>query len=216
MKAQEKIRLGIADDHQIIIDGIISVMQNHPAFQVIITANSGKEMLALLQTSSIDVLLTDVMMPEMNGQLLASTVKKLYPDIKIIALSMSGDAATVGAMINEANISGYLLKQTNIKELTIAIEKVYNGGIYFHEDVLKEMEQQETVKKQSDEARLTTREKQIINLLENDLSNKDIAGQLFISVRTVETHRKNILAKTGCNNLLSLVKWAYEHGIVSK
>ena len=216
MKAQEKIRLGIADDHQIIIDGIISVMQNHPAFQVIITANSGKEMLALLQTSSIDVLLTDVMMPEMNGQLLASTVKKLYPEIKIIALSMSGDAATVGAMINEANISGYLLKQTNIKELTIAIEKVYNGGIYFHEDVLKEMEQQETVKKQSDEARLTTREKQIINLLENDLSNKDIAGQLFISVRTVETHRKNILAKTGCNNLLSLVKWAYEHGIVSK
>jgi len=216
MKAQEKIRLGIADDHQIIIDGIISVMQNHPAFQVIITANSGKEMLALLQTSSIDVLLTDVMMPEMNGQLLASTVKKLYPEIKIIALSMSGDAATVGAMINEANISGYLLKQTNIKELTIAIEKVYNGGIYFHEDVLKEMEQQETVKKQSDEARLTTREKQIINLLENDLSNKDIAGQLFISVRTVETHRKNILAKTGCNNLLSLVTWAYEHGIVSK
>jgi DNA-binding NarL/FixJ family response regulator len=216
MNAQAKIRLGIADDHQIVIDGLMAVMQNHPVLQVVATANGGNEMLSFLQNTVIDVLLTDVMMPGMNGQQLARSVKQLYPDVKIIALSMSGEAAIVEAMINDADISGYLLKQTNIKELAMAIEKVYNGGVYFHDAVLKGMEQQESIRKQTDDARLTLREKQIIVLMEKDLGNKEIAAELGISVRTVETHRKNIFAKTGCNNLLSLVKWAYEHEITSK
>jgi DNA-binding NarL/FixJ family response regulator len=152
----------------------------------------------------------------MNGQQLAKAVKQLYPTTKIIALSMSGEATTVEAMINDADISGYLLKQTNIVELANAIEKVYLGGVYFHEIILTELAQQHTLRKQTAEAKLTQRETQIIQLMETDLSNKEIAAHLNISVRTVETHRKNILAKTGCNNLLSLVKWAYEHGIISK
>lgn len=216
MSTQNKIKLGLADDHQIVIDGLLSVMKNHPFLQVIITANSGTEMLQLLKTNTIDILLTDVMMPNMNGQQLAKAVKQLYPTTKIIALSMSGEATTVEAMINEADISGYLLKQTNIVELASAIEKVYNGGVYFHEIILKDLALQHTLRKQTVEANLTQRETQIIQLMETDLSNKEIAAHLNISVRTVETHRKNILAKTGCNNLLSLVKWAYEHGIISK
>jgi DNA-binding NarL/FixJ family response regulator len=216
MSTQNKIRLGLADDHQIVIDGLLSVMKNHPFLQVIVTANSGTEMLQLLKENKIDVLLTDVMMPNMNGQQLAKAVKQLYPTTKIIALSMSGEATTVEAMINDADISGYLLKQTNIVELANAIEKVYLGGVYFHEIILTELAQQHTLRKQTAEAKLTQRETQIIQLMETDLSNKEIAAHLNISVRTVETHRKNILAKTGCNNLLSLVKWAYEHGIISK
>jgi two-component system, NarL family, nitrate/nitrite response regulator NarL len=216
MSTQNKIRLGLADDHQIVIDGLLSVMKNHPFLQVVVTANSGTEMLQLLKENKIDVLLTDVMMPSMNGQQLAKAVKQLYPTTKIIALSMSGEATTVEAMINDADISGYLLKQTNIVELANAIEKVYAGGVYFHEIILTELAQQHTLRKQTAEAKLTQRETQIIQLMETDLSNKEIAAHLNISVRTVETHRKNILAKTGCNNLLSLVKWAYEHGIISK
>lgn len=216
MSTQNKIRLGLADDHQIVIDGLLSVMKNHPFLQVVVTANSGTEMLQLLKENKIDVLLTDVMMPNMNGQQLAKAVKQLYPTTKIIALSMSGEATTVEAMINDADISGYLLKQTNIVELANAIEKVYAGGVYFHEIILTELAQQHTLRKQTAEAKLTQRETQIIQLMETDLSNKEIAAHLNISVRTVETHRKNILAKTGCNNLLSLVKWAYEHGIISK
>jgi two-component system, NarL family, nitrate/nitrite response regulator NarL len=216
MSTQNKIRLGLADDHQIVIDGLLSVMKNHPFLQVVVTANSGTEMLQLLKENKIDVLLTDVMMPNMNGQQLAKAVKQLYPTTKIIALSMSGEATTVEAMINDADISGYLLKQTNIIELANAIEKVYLGGVYFHEIVLTELAQQHTLRKQTANAKLTQRETQIIQLMETDLSNKEIAAHLNISVRTVETHRKNILAKTGCNNLLSLVKWAYEHGIISK
>jgi two-component system, NarL family, nitrate/nitrite response regulator NarL len=216
MSTQNKIRLGLADDHQIVIDGLLSVMKNHPFLQVVVTANSGTEMLQLLKENKIDVLLTDVMMPNMNGQQLAKAVKQLYPTTKIIALSMSGEATTVEAMINDADISGYLLKQTNIIELANAIEKVYLGGVYFHEIVLTELAQQHTLRKQTADAKLTQRETQIIQLMETDLSNKEIAAHLNISVRTVETHRKNILAKTGCNNLLSLVKWAYEHGIISK
>ena len=216
MSTQNKIRLGLADDHQIVIDGLLSVMKNHPFLQVVVTANSGTEMLQLLKENKIDVLLTDVMMPNMNGQQLAKAVKQLYPTTKIIALSMSGEATTVEAMINDADISGYLLKQTNIVELANAIEKVYAGGVYFHEIILTELAQQHTLRKQTAEAKLTQRETQIIQLMETDLSNKEIAAHLNISVRTVETHRKNILAKTECNNLLSLVKWAYEHGIISK
>jgi two-component system, NarL family, nitrate/nitrite response regulator NarL len=216
MSTEKKIRLGLADDHQIVIDGLLSVMKNHPKLSIVITANSGTDMLTLLKTNTIDVLLTDVKMPNMDGQQLAKAVKKLYPSTKIIALSMSGEATTVESMINDSDISGYLLKQTNITELASAIEKVYEGGIYFHEEVINEINQQNTIRKQTDDAKLTNRETQIIELMEKDLSNKEIAAHLNISIRTVETHRKNILAKTGCNNLLSLVKWAYEHNIIQK
>lgn len=214
--AQKKILLAIADDHQIVIDGLQAMLKSNANLSVVVTANSGEAMLAALQNLQVDILLTDVMMPNMNGQQLAKAVKEQFPHIRIIALSMSSEAHVVDAMIRDADIAGYLLKQTNIGELAQAIEKVYEGGIYFHESVLAELSKQDDVKRQTAEARLTDREKQIIGLMEKNKSNKDIADELFISIRTVETHRKNIFAKTNCNNLLSLVKWAYEHGIIEK
>jgi two-component system, NarL family, nitrate/nitrite response regulator NarL len=216
MSRQQKIRLAIADDHQIVIDGLIAVMKSHPALDVVITANSGQQMLQLLAQQAVDILLTDIMMPGMNGQQLAKAVRQLFPSIKIIALSMSSEANMVEAMINDSDISGYLLKQTNIAELSYAIEKVYDGGVYFHEAVLQELALQSDIRKQTADTGITQREKQIITLIEKNLSNKEIATALNISVRTVETHRKNIFAKTGCNNPLSLIKWALEHGLIDK
>src|SRR5690606_15060191 len=99
-------------------------------------------------------------------------------------------------------------------ELAAAIDKVYHGGIYFQDIILEELRIQSGLNTELEETRLTTREKQIIALMEKDLSNKEIAANLNIAVRTVETHRKNIFRKTGTNNLLSLVKWAYEHHIL--
>lgn len=208
------IRLAIVDDHQIVIDGLVAVLQQQDQVQIMVTANSGKDMLVLLQQADVDILLSDIMMDDMNGQQLAKAVKQQFPHIKIIALSMSSSGEIVDEMINDADIAGYLLKQTGKDELIDAIIKVYNGGQYFQEKILDELEKQSHLKKSVADAHLTLREKQIIALMEKDFSNKQIATELDIAIRTVETHRKNIFKKTNTNNVLTLVKWAYEHKIL--
>lgn len=214
MTQQQKIRIAIVDDHQIVIDGLVAVLQQQDAVQIVVTANSGTEMLQLLQDSEVDILLSDVMMDGMNGQQLSKAVKHQFPHIKIIALSMSSSGEIADKMINDADIVGYLLKQTGKDELIQAIIKVYHGGQYFQEKILDELEKQSHLKQTLSDAHLTIREKQIISLMEKDFSNKQIATELAISIRTVETHRKNIFKKTNTNNVLTLVKWAYEHKIL--
>jgi two-component system, NarL family, nitrate/nitrite response regulator NarL len=216
MSSNNKIRIAMVDDHQIIIDGITALIKEDEQIQIIVTANSAEAMLQLLHKNEVDILLTDVVMDGMSGQQLAKEVKNIFPKIKIIALSMSGVGETVEEMINDADISGYLLKQTGKQELIEAIKKVFEGEQYFQPLVLDELAKQANIKNQITAAHLTIREKEIIQLLEKDLSNKEIANTLFLSVRTVETHRKNILKKTDTNNLLSLLKWAYEHKIILK
>ncbi|MBS1626668.1 MAG: response regulator transcription factor [Bacteroidetes bacterium] len=208
------IKIALVDDHQIIIDGLKSLLNQSSTIQLVATANSGKEILQKINETVIDILITDISMPEMNGLELAKKVKQLFPEIKIIALSMNADGSTINAMVNDADITGYLLKQTGANELITAIEKVYKGGIYFQTDILNALEQQTKIKQQQVSANLSNREIQIIALLEKDFSNKQIATELNISVRTVETHRKNILRKTNTNNLLSLIKWAYANKVL--
>lgn len=209
-----KIKIAIVDDHQIIIDGLMALLNKHSMLHISVTANDGDTMLGLLANHQVDVLLTDVMMPGMNGMQLAKAVKQKFPAIKIIALSMNGQGEVVEEMINEADISGYLLKQTNAEELASAIIKIYEGGIYFQEIILKELALQAELKKDIVTAHITQREKQLIALIEKGFSNKDIAAHLNISTLTVETHRKNIFRKTGTSSALSMVKWAYEHRIL--
>ena len=209
------IRIGIVDDHQIVIDGLAALLKNQSGIAIVCTANNGKEMLDQLVETSIDVLLTDVMMPEMNGLELAELVSIMYPATKIIALSMNGEGVIIDQLINKASISGYLLKQSNANELVMAINKIANGGQYFPENILDALEIHSSNRDIVESANLTNREIEVISLMEKDLSNKQIAESLNISVRTVETHRKNIFRKTGTNNLLSLVKWAYEHKLLS-
>jgi two-component system, NarL family, nitrate/nitrite response regulator NarL len=208
------IQIALVDDHQIVIDGISAVLQQHYNISIVATANSGNELLQKLQHTTVDILLSDVMMPEMNGQALAALVKKNYPTIKIMALSMDGSGEIVDNMINNADIDGYLLKQTGKDELIMAIEKVYHGGQYFQPVILDALDKQTHLQKQLQEVNLTLREKEIIALIEQDFGNKQIADKLFISVRTVETHRKNIFRKTNTNNVLSLIKWAYEYKVL--
>ena len=210
-----KIKIAIADDHQIIIDGLESLLAKYQQLEIVATANSGQDMLDLLAKMEVDILLTDVMMPGMNGSELAKKVKSDFPAIKIIALSMSGLAQTVSDMIEGADIAGYLLKQTNAQELATAIQKVYEGGIYFQEDIIQELDKLGTEKKQAT-VKITSRERQLIELIEKDYSSKQIASALNISLHTVETHRKNIMRKTGTGNVLLLVKWAYENKILQR
>lgn len=216
MRTSKLIRLAIIDDHQIVIDGLVAALKSYPNLQILTTANSGRDMLEKLKNTQVDILLTDVMMPAFGGQLLAREVKLQFPEVRIIALSMSGTGNVVEEMINDADIAGYLLKHSGVNELVEAIEKVHGGGIYFQDSILDELTKQANLKKSLLQSRLTSREKQIVALMEKDYSNKEIADELDIAVRTVETHRKNIFKKTGTNNLLTLVKWAYEHGILMR
>lgn len=209
-----KIKIAIVDDHQIVIDGIVALLYGHPELEVVAMDTSAQNMLLRMSNLKVDLLLTDIMMPEMNGHDFATAVRKKYPEIKILALSMSGQGELVDGMINQADINGYVLKNISKQELLNAIHKIANGGIYFSEEVLNELAAFSQTRKEEEKVQLTVREKEIIQLMEKEYSNKQIADELFISERTVETHRKNIFRKTSTNSVLGLIKYAYQHKII--
>ena len=128
---------------------------------------------------------------------------------------MSGEEGLVNEMINDADIAGYVLKNISKRQLIEAIEKIAAGGIYFSEEVIDALGRGEKRKKEAEEAHLTAREIEIIRLIEKEYNNKQIAEALFISERTVETHRKNIFRKTGINSLIGLIKYAYENKLIA-
>lgn len=210
----KKISLALVDDHQIVIDGLLSLLKGEQRYEFAFATTNSSTVIEQLHKAPVDVLLTDVMMPGMPGNVLAKEIRKQFPNIKILALSMSGQGDVVSEMINHADISGYVLKNIGRKELITAIEKIAGGGIYFSEAILEELQRIKKRKKETEEAHLTDREVQIIRLIEKEYSNRQIAEALFISKRTVETHRKNIFRKTNTTGVIGLVKYAYEHRLV--
>lgn len=209
-----RISLAFVDDHQIVIDGLQSLLRDEPQFHFAFATNDPAEVLGKLRLEPVDILLTDVMMPGIPGNVLARDVRRNFPHIKILALSMNGEGSLVNDMIDESGISGYVLKNIGKEELVHALEKIADGGIYFAEEVLVEMERSAGRRKENEQAHLTDREREIIRLIEQENSNRQIAEQLYISERTVETHRKNIFRKTSTNSVLGLIKYSYEHGLI--
>ena len=209
-----KYKLAIVDDHQIVIDGLRSLLKGYDQYEIVIESNHPETIPSLLKQHEIDIMLTDVMMPVMTGVELARTVKKDFPSVKIIALSMNGEGSLVNQMIEESDISGYLLKNIGQTEFITALNKIAAGGIYFSDEVLQEMLKASERKQVSDDNKLTNREVEIVRLIEKEYSNKKIAEELFLSERTVETHRKNIFRKTKTNSVIGLIKYAYEHKLV--
>lgn len=209
-----KIKLAIVDDHQIVIDGLRSLLKGHHQYEIVLECNHPGNILPQLKKQAVDILLTDVMMPVMTGVELARAVKAEFPSIKIIALSMNGEGSLVNQMIEESDISGYLLKNIGQTEFLKALGKIASGGIYFSDEVLQEMLKASERKKETDDNKLTLREVEIVRLIEKELSNKQIAEALFLSERTIETHRKNIFRKTKTNSVIGLIKYAYEHKLI--
>jgi two-component system, NarL family, nitrate/nitrite response regulator NarL len=211
---KDEIFLALVDDHQIVLDGLLSLLKGHDRFRFAFATTNPAEVMDKLEKTQVDILLTDVMMPVLPGNELAKKVKKRFPQIKILALSMSGQGEMVNEMINDADIAGYALKNIGKQELINALEKIAAGGIYFSEEVINEMQRSTLSKKKTEEAHLTERETEIIRLIEKEYNNKQIAQALFISERTVETHRKNIFRKTNTGSVLGLIKYAYEHKLI--
>jgi len=208
------IRIGLVDDHQIVIDGLKLVLSRNPGFQVVVEATSGSGLLKQMETLPPDVLLMDLVMPEMNGYELAIAVRKAFPQIKIIALSMNCDGAEINKLIDDAGINGYVLKTANKAELKKAIESVMKDEAYFSEEALKELDAFQKIKKNNALVNLTARELEIMQYITSGMTNKEIAQRLFLSEYTVETHRKNIFRKTQTRSALRLAEYARNHKLI--
>jgi DNA-binding NarL/FixJ family response regulator len=204
-------KIFIVDDHQMVIDGLSMLIKAIPGFEIAGVSNDPEKAMDLLKETSVDILLTDVSMTGMSGAELTRHVRKQYPDVKVLALSMFGDSMVVSEMM-DAGVSGFILKNTGIQELEEALKKVAAGGNYYSAVITKRLV--EAYKDNQEGNHLTDREIEIIRMIEREYSNKQIAHLLFISERTIETHRKNIFRKTNTQTVVGLLKYAYERKII--
>ncbi|MCE2732714.1 MAG: response regulator transcription factor [Flammeovirgaceae bacterium] len=204
------MRTILVDDHAIIIDGVKAILVQHPLVKVIHTAQSADEALQWFKTNEADLLITDYSMPGLDAVSFIKTVKRILPRIKIIILSMHEEIHLTKEIL-KSGVNAYILKKDTQKELLQAIEEVNAGRIYLSQDISKHMILNMD---NPDEGKLLTeREKEILRLITQEYNNKQIAESLFISERTVETHRKNIFRKTGTNSLVGLIKFAFANNL---
>jgi len=212
-----KIRIVVADDHHILLDGLRALLQKQKDVEIVGLYNNGRQVYEALNSLDVDVALLDINMPEMDGHELTLKIKKEYPHINVIILSMHDDAGHIIELI-DAGASGYLLKNVTDKELLDAIKTVASGRLYFSAEVSEKITavamQQQRKTDEVPEIKLTDRELEILKLISKEYSNAQIAETLFISERTVETHRKNMLRKTNNKTILGLLKYAIENQII--
>lgn len=216
----EKIKIVLVDDHNIVRDGLKHLLMNLTNIEVIAEAANEKELLNLLLKIKPDILLMDITMPKMSGIAITKKICCDYPNIKVIMLSANDDDKSVFDSFN-AGALGYLPKNIQFDELVEAIRSVYEGNEYIARSisdvVLKNYFNRSflnSVKKFSNDKELTKREVQVLELFAEGYSYKEIADQLFISVHTVESHKKNILEKLELNSIIDLVKYAIKHEII--
>jgi DNA-binding NarL/FixJ family response regulator len=208
-----KIKLLVADDHKILLDGIVSLLRSEKSFDVAATACNGYEVMELVNENDYDVCLLDINMPQLDGMEAAKLIKATKPDTKIIMLTTYNDREIISELIH-IGISGYLLKNSDKLELVEAINRVMSGRYYFSAEVEEIIMQGVAEKKNTEVIVLTDREIEIVKLLGKEYTNDKIANELHISYRTVETHRKNIMQKTKSHNLAGLLKHAYSKGLI--
>ncbi len=207
----------LVDDHQIIRDGIRFYFEGDKEFVIKDEAENGLEALELLKENEYDIILTDINMPKMDGVEFMKSLRENYPDQKILVLSMYNEAGYINKMI-ALGANGYVLKKSDKNELVDAIKKVLDGQDHYSDEVYKTIIGNIAGRKPKErltlEADLSDREKEVLVLITNEYSNQEIADKLFISIRTVETHKRNLLEKTGCKNIAGLVMYAVERNLV--
>ena len=206
------VKIIIADDHNLFIDGLRMLLKDESWVEIIDIANNGKELLSLLSNSPADLVLLDINMPQLNGLDAAGHIKRTYPRIKLIILSTYNEDHLI-ERAKQRGVNGYLLKNCNKEELLETIRLVMSNHTSFpyREPItVRASDNDDVFLKQFE---LTKREMEIIQLLKNGATNKQIADQLFLSVYTVETHRKNIMRKLGLNTPHSLMKFVFERGL---
>lgn len=201
-------KLFIVDDHYMVIEGIHSLLQHEQGMEWLGHATNAASCMAFLQKQQPDVILMDINLPDMSGIELCALVRKQYPGIFVIGLSTFNQFSLIEKMIN-SGASGYVLKNANREELVEAIQTVLKRKTYLSREAAQTMRKDDTQK-----IVLTRREKEVLELIADGMTNNEIAQKLFISVTTVETHRRNLLTKFGAKNIVSLVKTAIQQQII--
>lgn len=213
------ISVYLVDDHKIIVDGIRSLLDGDPRFVVCGFTTDSRDAVREILSLKPDIVISDIQMPEVSGKEIVTQIAKHQPSTKVLTLSMLGDAGAISELL-EAGASGYLLKNTGKDELCEALQTIHRGEIYICAAANFELTKAFLDRKKNDSSQnenavhLTPREIEIIALIAKEYSNAKIGETLFISERTVETHRKNIFRKTGTKSVLGLVKYATEHKLI--
>lgn len=220
MEMNGKYSVLLVDDHALFRNGLKLLLNSHAKFRVVGEAATGVEMLDWLAGAAQqpDVVLLDISMPEMNGIEAAGEALSRWPDLRIITLSMYGEEDYYFKMVSQG-VKGFLLKNSDITEVYAALEAVLDGGSYFSQELLFNLvsnlrSSDGESEEQDPEAVLSEREREILLLICKGLTNYEIADMLFISKRTVDKHRANILEKTNCKNTANLVVYAIKNGLV--
>lgn len=210
------IKVLLVDDHQIIRQGLRMLLNAHDGVEVVGEADSGRKAIAMLRKMALDVIVMDVSMPELNGIDATARIRKEYPAVKILALSMHTDRRFVEGMLT-AGASGYLAKDCAATELVSAIEYVTTGEIYLSPKlagkVVRGFLDHSSVQGTAGADSLTSREREILQLIAEGVDSKQIAFELCLSPKTVETHRRNIMEKLNIHNIAKLTKFAIKEGI---
>lgn len=212
---QAKRKVIIVDDHTLFRNGLRILLNNMENYRVIAEASNGKQFLELLEKEMPDLVLLDINMPVMDGIEAATIAHDKYPDLKIITLSMYGEEDYYYKMVN-AGVKGFVLKNSDIKEVKNALDVVFEGGSFFSSELLQNLinSLKSAPKSKEVHTELSEREMEILILVCQGLSNQEIGDKLFISKRTVDKHRANILEKSESKNTAQLVVYAIKNKLV--
>jgi DNA-binding NarL/FixJ family response regulator len=214
----EKIKIGLVDDQVLFRQGMASLINSIDGYSLVMEADNGKDCLSKLEESDIkpDIILMDMEMPGMDGMELNNVLHNKFPSVKVIVLSVHAGERLIARMI-DAGASGYLLKNCDKEELLTAVNTVFTTGFYINNSVLKAIQHASNTREKAPKnlmgipVELTDREKEILILICREYTAPEIASQLFLSTRTVEGHRNNLLLKTGCKNTAGLVLFAVKY-----
>ncbi|GKI21894.1 putative two-component response regulator [Odoribacter laneus] len=213
----QKLKIYLVDDHKLFREGLKLLLSTQDFVHHIYEASNGREFIESLSLVDCDVVLMDIEMPEMNGIEATREALRLHPDLKIIVLSMYGDEQYYYKMI-DAGAKGFMLKNTGIENVITAIKKVAAGENFFSEEllfsILNNMRDSNKTETESPDSEISEREMEILYHVCKGKSNQEIADELFISKRTVDKHRANLLSKTGCRNTAALVMYAIKNKII--
>ena len=213
---QLPINLLIADDHELITDGLSKILEVEKIINEIYIAHNGKEALDKVLKHDVDCVIIDINMPVLNGLEATKLIKKEKPFIKVIVVSMLCDASIVNKML-KAGADAFINKDTGKSELLKAIDKVMNNEKYISPEISNNLFihlNDRNVNTSENEKHLTAREIEIVGYIANGLTNHEIADKLFLSIVTIDTHRKNMLSKLHLKNTASLIKYAAEHKLL--
>ncbi len=214
---KEVYNIILADDHEIFLDSLSALVSSEENMEVLTKAHNGKELINLVKENQPDLCIVDMDMPEMNGLQASESLLRIYPKLRIMILTMHKEKSLIKKMMS-LGIKGYLLKTCDKEEFIFAINQILKNKTYFSDEVIETIVKDDAYETHgspdiSKIATLSDREKEVIQLLCDGLNNKQIADKLFVSHKTIDNHRTNIMRKIDVHNIVGLIRFCLKHGL---